>query len=193
MTQPVLFSRPAFPISELSPDAIPRFMSGTLFATSTAPRAIEAISVGDSILTKDGPRRVSRVAQTNVLRQDWAYHRDIWPVRVPVGSLGNARPLRLSPDQRVILSGQVVRKVCGVAALSVPCRDLVGLRGLIVERPLADLRYYGISFGIPAQVDAEGVWCDLDETPPCPVDREAVREAYQAMHAAGEPALRPLE
>jgi len=168
-------------------------MSGTQFATTNGPRAVEDIVVGDSVLTRDGPRRVARVGQSNVSRQDWSYNREIWPVRVPVGSLGNARPLRLSPDQRVVLSGRTVQGICGVAAISVPCRDLIGLRGLILERPLADLRYYGISFGIPAHVDAEGVWCDLDETTAQTVSRDKIREAYQAMHAAGEPALRAMD
>ncbi|CUH26763.1 hypothetical protein JSE7799_00750 [Jannaschia seosinensis] len=195
MSQPPLFSKPGFPETDLTapPRREPpaRFPSGTLLATPNGPRPVEGIIVGDAVVTADGPRRVAQVSRRVTARADWAFARRIWPVRVPVGSLGNPRPLRLAPDQRVILSGDAVQRSSGEAELSVPVGALIGLRGLIIERPLAALRCFGFGFGRPARIEAESVICVLDKDEPFDAEaRERARAAFLAMQVAGEPRLR---
>lgn len=186
MSDQRIFTHAAFPV--IAP-ATPRFTRGSRILTPDGPRDVESLSVGDAVVTRDGPKRIARVEVLRRARPDWAYERDIWPVRVPVGSLGNARPMRLSPDQRILLSGGTVARICDVAEISVALRDLVGLRGVIVERPLADLCYHGLSFGIPAVIQADGVPCEVEAGAAANVGREMSRVAFRAMHAAGEPPL----
>lgn len=188
MSDQRLFTHDAFPVIAA---VAPRFTPGTLLRTPDGPRAIEMLAVGDFVVTRHGPKRVARMDLLRRSRSDWTYDRLSWPVRVPVGSLGNVRPMRLSPDQRVLLSGETVQRICGVAEVSVASGDLVGLRGLIVERPLADLRYHGLSFGIPAVIEAEGVPCEIDSGDAPVVARDVMRAAFHEMHAAGEPPLNP--
>ena len=195
MSQITLFSKPGFPASDLSahPGREPpaRFPSGTMLATPSGPRPVEGIAVGDAVITGEGPRSVTQVSRRVTERADWAFARRIWPVRVPVGSLGNPRPLRLSPDQRVILSGDAVARSSGRSELLVPVGELVGLRGLIMDRPLAALRCFGLSFGRPARIEAETVPCLLDADEPFDrAAREIARAAFAAMQVAGEPRLR---
>ncbi|MCK0166332.1 Hint domain-containing protein [Jannaschia sp. S6380] len=189
MTKPTLFSRPAFPVETVEESPTARFVPGTLLPTPDGPRAVEDLAFGDRVVTRDGPRPIAKTDRTSCPRSEWTYRRETWPVRVPVGSLGNPRPLRLAPDQRVLLSGPTVARICAKPEVAIVISDLVGLRGLIVERPLADLRYHVISFGTPVCVEAEGVPCDVGGRAKA-VDRDKVREAYQAMHSAGEPPLR---
>ncbi|WP_179379528.1 Hint domain-containing protein [Jannaschia marina] len=187
MSEQRLFTHDAFPV--IAPVAT-RFTPGTRLATPEGERPVEGLAVGDAVLTRSGPRRIARVDTRRQARSEWTYDRPAWPIRVPVGSLGNPRPLRLAPDLRVLLSGPTVHRICEVEEISVMLRDLVGLRGLIVERPLADLCYHGLSFGIPAVVEAEGAACEVEGSEGAVVAVDLAREAYHAMHAAGEPPLR---
>lgn len=184
MSEQRLFTHDAFPI------VAPRFTPGTCIVTPDGPRGVERLRVGDAVVTRAGPKRIARISALRRARPDWSYDRACWPVRVPVGSLGNLRPLRLSPEQRVLLSGATVHAICALAEISVALSDLVGLRGVIVERPLADLRYHGLSFDGPAIVEAEGVPCEIEAGDAAVVAREMARVAFQAMHVAGEPPLR---
>lgn len=186
MSEHRLFRHDAFPIAPVAP----RFTPGTAILTPEGPRAVEMLAVGDVVMTRGGPKRIARTEVLRRGRPDWSFARATWPLRVPVGSLGNLRPLRMSPDQRVMLSGASVRAVCSVEEISVALSDLVGLRGVITERPLAELRYHGMSFGSPAIIEAEGVPCEVEAGEAAVVAREMARAAFQAMHAAGEPPLR---
>lgn len=187
MAEHRIFTHDTFP--EVAPVA-PRFTPGTRLRTPDGPREIETLAIGDAVETRDGPRRIARIASLHRTRGEWTYERTLWPVHVPVGSLGNARPMRLSADQDVLLSGEIVRRVCGVGEISVHLRDLVGLRGLIVARPLADLRYHGVAFACPAVVEAEDVPCAIETVAATAVAREMARVAFAELHAAGEPRLR---
>lgn len=187
MSDQRIFTHDAFPV--IAPIAL-RFTPGTCLATPDGPRAVETLIVGDPVDTRDGPKRIARLDVVRRPRSEWTYDRDAWPIRVPVGSLGNARPMRLSPDQRILLSGDTVARVCAVREISVALRDLIGLRGLIGERPLADLRYHGLSFGIPAVIEAEGVPCEIEAGEAAIVAQDMARAAFQEMHAAGEPPLK---
>ncbi|MEM7710005.1 MAG: Hint domain-containing protein [Pseudomonadota bacterium] len=182
-----IFSRPAFAV--LAPPS-PRFLPGTRLATPSGPRNVEVLVEGDLLSTRDGAVPIRRIGVTAVPRAETTSRRDVWPVRVPVGSLGNPVPLRLRADQRVVLAGDQVLEHCGVARASVALSDLVGLRGLMYERPLADLRWFGLALDASALLRVEGAVCELADGPgDSGPDREAARAAFQAMNAVGEPKL----
>lgn len=184
-----VFSRPSFAAPAALAEPVPRFMPGTLVEAPGGPRPVETLQAGDVVATRDGPRAVAAVGLRSVPRGDWTYRREVWPVRVPVGSLGNAVPLRLVAGQRVLLHGHALEEAMGVAELWVSVRALVGLRGLALDRPLGSLRQHGLTLeGGGAAVRVGGVWCDLAEAGEEP-DRDRVRAAFNAMNAAGEPKL----
>ncbi len=193
MTHPILFSRVGLSALTDTSEPVPRFMAGTGIATPDGPRPIEALAVGDAVTTQGGAMRIARLAQTVVPRADWAFQRGIWPVRVPVGSLGNPRPIRAAPDQRVLLRGATVERMCGAPQVSVALSALVGLRGLTLERPLADLRYLGIGFEAVAVIEAEGAFCEVGTAAAMELPRETLRDVFRQMHAAGEPPLRGID
>lgn len=172
-------------------DGMPlNFPAGTRLRTPDGPRAVETLAEGERVSTEAGALVLRRVARRVVPREDWTFARALWPVRVPVGSLGNPHPLRLVGTQRIVLGGEVLRERLGTPEAEVEIGDLIGLCGILHERPVAALRLHGIAFGAPARVEAEGVTCLLDTAPPREApDRETLRAAVQAMHAAGQPPL----
>lgn len=185
-----VFSRPSFAApASAAPQVAPRFTPGTVIDAPGGPRAVETLTAGDLVSTRDGPRAVAATGLRSVPREDWTYRRELWPIRVPVGSLGNAVPLRLPPDQRVMLHGPALEKAMGAPEVWVAIGALVGLRGLAVDRPLGVLRQHGLALeGGGGAVCASGVWCDLAAGGQEPA-RDQVRAAFSAMNAAGEPRL----
>ena len=184
-----VFSRPSFAAPASAPQPAPRFTPGTFIAAPDGPRAVETLAAGDLVTTPEGPRRIAATGLRSLPRADWTYRRDLWPVRVPVGSLGNSVPLRLVPEQRVLLYGQALADAIGEPEVWVAVATLVGLRGLAVDRPLGALRQHGLALeGGGGAVQASGAWCDLGADGAEP-DRERIRAAFVAMNAAGEPRL----
>lgn len=185
-----VFSRPSFAAPAQVIQAVPRFTPGTALDAPGGPRPVETLSRGDLVDTPDGPREVASVGLRSVAREDWTYRRELWPIRVPVGSLGNAVPLRLVAGQRVLLRGRALEAEMGVVELWVSVGALIGLRGLALDRPLGALRQHGLTLAGDAAgaVRVAGVWCELAERGHEP-DRDAVRAAFVAMNAAGEPRL----
>ncbi|WP_147107287.1 Hint domain-containing protein [Tateyamaria sp. syn59] len=77
------------------------FTAGTLIRTPTGDVPIERLEVGDQVSTLDrGPQPVRWMGVT-VVDGRGAYA----PIRFAPGSIGNVRPLFLSPQHRVLLSG----------------------------------------------------------------------------------------
>ncbi|MEM8851418.1 MAG: Hint domain-containing protein [Pseudomonadota bacterium] len=194
MSATTIFSRAAFPTGPAEVGTAiraphPRFLPGTRVATPSGPQAIETLSNGDMLATRDGAMPIVRIGFDTTARADAALHREMWPIRVPVGSLGNPAPLRLRADQRVVLEGEQVLEACNVARVSVAVGDLLGLRGLMSERPLSDLRWFGLSLGGPALIRVEGALCEIDDGAAAVAARDCVRAAFAAMHAAGQPPL----
>ncbi|MEM7490520.1 MAG: Hint domain-containing protein [Pseudomonadota bacterium] len=189
MTATTIFSRPAFAAGPTGAGSRQRFLPGTRLATPTGPRAVESLAEGDLVSTRDGAQPISRLTRLVTPRAEAAMRRTAWPVRVPVGSLGNPQPLRLRADQRVVLEGDQVLEHCDLPRVAVPVGDLMGLRGLMSERPLADLRWIGIELERPALLRVEGVLCAFGADVVDGADRDTVRAAFCAMHAVGMPPL----
>jgi hypothetical protein len=86
-------------------DAIFCFTHGTLIDTPEGPRPIESLAPGDLVTTlSNGSQTLrwvgSRALPHAVLRRNPA----LWPVRIETGTLGNARPLLVSPQHRMLVS-----------------------------------------------------------------------------------------
>ena len=70
---------------------------GTDVLTSTGWRAIEAISVGDAVVTANDNSEVVRwIGQRRLDRTDLENNPKLYPVRISKGTLGNGLPLRIS-------------------------------------------------------------------------------------------------
>jgi Ca2+-binding RTX toxin-like protein len=90
--------------ANLAAMGIPCFTKGTPILTPTGWRPVEDLVLGDLVTTQNGPQRVlwagGRKLEENdlLLRPDWR------PIHLPTGLLGNALPLRLSPQHAVLMT-----------------------------------------------------------------------------------------
>jgi len=121
------------------------FTPGTRIRTATGEVAIEELSPGDRLLTRDdGPQEVV-----------WSGHRrmsgarlfalpDQRPIRLRRGALGVDRPdadLVVSPEHRVMVKGAAAQDLWGEHEVLVRAADLVGDRHITVDHSLRETIY----------------------------------------------------
>ena len=131
------------------------FVRGTLIETADGPRYVETLKQGDMVMTQD------RGAQPLV----WAGGRkvagvgDMAPIRFAAGALGNLRPLMVSPQHRMLVSGWQAELHFGQSEVLVPAKALVnGTTIQPVEMP--EVSYHHILFDQHEVVLSEGIFTE---------------------------------
>jgi len=90
----------------------PCFLTGTLIATPAGGRPVEALAVGDLVLTADGRTVPVRWVGWRTVVTAFGPKLEQAPVEIAADSFGPglpARPLRLTPDHALLLDGLLVQ------------------------------------------------------------------------------------
>lgn len=119
----------------------PCFAAGTLIDTVDGPRPVEALRAGDRVLTRDGGAQPVRWAGSRVVAGGGAFA----PVRFAPGALGNARPLLVSPQHRMLLAGWRVELLFGAPEVLAAALHLVDGR-MVSRAPCARVEYVHLLF-----------------------------------------------
>ena len=132
-------------------------VSGTVIGTGLGWRAVEAIAVGDQVLTFDhglmpvtGVRRERSGAGARNLPQH------LWPLLVPSGAIGNRQALTLLPEQHVMIEADLLEDLYGDPFALLPALALEGWRGVEPLWPPEALDPVTLSFAHPQLVYAAG-------------------------------------
>lgn len=111
-------------------------VAGTKVASTLGWRPIEAIDVGDEVLTFDGGMQpVLDITREVLWRGTAACPKHLWPLRVPIGALGNQDPMFLLPDQNVLIESDTAEEVLGDPFALMPAQALEGVSGIRRIRP----------------------------------------------------------
>lgn len=136
---------------------VPCFVAGTRILTSKGALAIETLVAGDVVLGPDGAEhRLAWVGSVTLEPAETLFQPALWPVVFPAGAIGNAVPLRLSPQHRVVLAHPVAELVMDAPEVLAPATLLVGLAGVETRRPSGPLTYVHLLVDGHAIVLAEG-------------------------------------
>jgi T5SS/PEP-CTERM-associated repeat protein len=124
------------------------FAAGTRIETVDGPMAVEALAVGDRVVTRDGAcEPIVWIGQRAVNCERHPKPETVWPVRVRAGAFGENVPTRdlyLSPDHAVFVNGVLV-----------PVKLLVNGTSIVqVRRP--SVTYYHVELPRHAVILAEG-------------------------------------
>ena len=128
------------------------FTRRTLMETQNGNLPIETLRAGDLVRTLDhGLQHIRWIGSTRVPGR--GVHA---PVRVAAGALGNCRPLWVSQQHRMLLSGWNIEINFGEEAVLVAAKHLTGLPGIdIIDVP--SVEYFHMLFDGHEIVFAEGI------------------------------------
>lgn len=141
--------------------APPCFVAGTRIATETGPRPVEALRVGDRVVTdgRSGPvlREVVWLGHRPVdLRRHPRPHA-VAPVRITAGAFAPSLPARdllLSPDHAVFVPGT------RGAGVLVPAHRLVNGATIVQETTASRVVYHHVELDAHDLLHAEGLRCE---------------------------------
>lgn len=150
------------------PDHVPGpssgLAAGTMVATAMGWRPAEAIERGDLVLTFDRGMQPVKAVISDLA---WVALEEcippLWPLAVPAGALGNARPMLLLPDQMVMLESDTAESVYGDPFTLVRAADLNGFRGIARVQPRGPVETIELQFEHDEVVFADNgglVFCD---------------------------------
>jgi len=133
---------------------------GTDVLTSTGWRAIEAISVGDAVVTANDNSEVVRwIGQRRLDRTDLENNPKLYPVRISKGTLGNGLPLRdllVSRQHRVLVQSNIATRMFGESEVLVSAIKLTKVPGIFVDETVEHVEYFHLLFDKHEIIFAEG-------------------------------------
>jgi hypothetical protein len=125
------------------------FCDGTLISTPSGQRPVEALQVGDMVLTSDGPKALRWIGRRSVTREELAKDPKLRPVQIRPGALGDGLPLqklRVSRQHRMVSSSRPSARMFGPGEVLIPAVKLAQLPGISVENGLHPVTYYHLMF-----------------------------------------------
>lgn len=122
------------------------YATGTLLRTPNGEAAVENLSVGDLLVTRDrGAKPIRWIGRRKLTFADGASNQR--PVLLPAGCLGRntpARDLVVSPQHCILMRGRAVRRDYRVSEVLVPAGCLTGFNGIREMRGKRDVVYHSL-------------------------------------------------
>ncbi len=132
-------------------------MAGTKVASNLGWRVIEALTVGDSVLTFDhGMQEIVEIRRQTFWMDAPDTNYATWPVIVPVGALDNREEMTLLADQGVVVESDAAADAFGDPFSVVPAHALEGVRGITRAAPAHQVELIAVYFAGEEVIYAEG-------------------------------------
>jgi hypothetical protein len=139
---------------------VPCFTKGTLIETPDGMRPIEALAVGDEVVTMDrGPQRIRWIGARALTGQELSEKPKLRPIRIAAGTLGSGLPQRdllVSPQHRMLVRSAIAIRMFNTSEILVAAHALVGVPGITVEENAESVEYFHMLFEQHEIVFAEG-------------------------------------
>ncbi|WP_378942132.1 Hint domain-containing protein [Paracoccus sp. R86501] len=161
------------------------FAAGTLIRTDKGEVAIQDLSKGDMIWTRDNgfqPLRWVGVSHLDAI--DLAAKPKLLPIRIKAGALGVNMPaadLVVSPQHRVLVRSAIAQRMFGAAEVLVAAKHLTELPGIDIDTTVTAISYHHLMFDAHEVVLSNGA------------ESESLYPGPQALRALSAAALAEIE
>ena len=126
------------------------FCRGALIKTTCGEMPVEALSVGDRVLTLDhGYQEIRWIGGRKVSASELETNPRLKPVRIRAGALGRGVPetdLSVSPQHRVLVSSPVALRMFGSSEVLIPANKLLVLPGIDIASEIEGVEYFHMLF-----------------------------------------------
>ena len=145
------------------PIVVPCFTRGSrLLCADGVQRPVEALSIGDSIVTRDrGPQPIRWIGSSKIDADTLGAFPNKRPIRIAAGALGNDRELRVSPQHRMLITGPLARALSpGQDEVLLPAKALLNDSTITVDRDCREVEYFHLLFDRHEVVQSDGAWSE---------------------------------
>ncbi len=136
------------------------FTAGTLIETAEGARPVETLRVGDLVRTADrGLQEIRMIMSRSFDADELRASPNLYPVRISAGALGQGLPrcdLLVSPQHRMMLRSDIVRKMIGCDEVLIPAKKLLAQAGIDIVADLPEVTYVHFLCSRHEVVFAEG-------------------------------------
>lgn len=161
-----------------TPEAIICFVAGTIVETDRGLVAVEDLSVGDLVRTRDHGLQPVRWIARNAIK---CIPEKFRPIRIRAGALAENTPssdLLVSPQHRILVRSAIAQKMFGTSEVLVAAKQLLQIDGIDVAQDLDDVTYVHFLFD-----DHQIVFSNGTETESLYTGAEALKSVGQAARA----------
>lgn len=132
-------------------------IAGTLVATELGWQPVEDLRAGDRVVTFDnGMRPLKAVKIATLYTAAEAAPRQVWPLQIPRGALGNRTEMQVLPGQTLLIESDVAEDLFGDAFLMVKAGVLDGYKGIECSPPSTEVTVVSLEFDGDEVVYANG-------------------------------------
>lgn len=132
-------------------------LGGLNVATSLGWRAVENLRVGDRVLSFDhGLQPVLDIQRESLVMPEGRLPQSHRPILIPAGALENDAPIRVMPDQGLLVESDRVQDILDDPFAVIPARALIGFRGIASVLPADPASVSTIAFGCDEVIYIEG-------------------------------------
>jgi len=143
---------------------IPCFTPGALIATKRGAVKVEALVVGDSVLTRDnGYQNIRWIGRRDLSVAELAAKPELRPVRIAKGALGQNLPeqdLIVSPQHRMLVSLTRAELLFGEHEVLVAASHMLAQAGIQIDETATGVSYIHLLFDEHEIIRADGAWSE---------------------------------
>ena len=154
------------------------FAESTLILTNQGPKAVQDIRAGMRVHTRDhGLREVLWSGRT-----DRKATRELQPIVVPQGALGNDITLKVAANQGLLFTEWRALMFFGEPEVLVEAKGLLGMSG-IHRRQGVQTRFFQIMLDQHTLIQTNGAWTEslhADDVSPATFGADAARDVFEA-------------
>ncbi len=126
-------------------DGVICFTPGTRIETPDGPRLVEELREGDRVQTKDnGAEEIQWIGSRRMTGARLFAMPKLRPIRIRADALGGGRPdaqLLVSPEHRMLVSGDVARALFNTPEVLVLAKDLINSDSIKVDMAVREVTY----------------------------------------------------
>ncbi|MEX3015135.1 cadherin-like domain-containing protein [Gymnodinialimonas hymeniacidonis] len=144
-------------------NVIPCFTPGAMIATPRGEVPVESLREGDKVITRDnGIQEIRWTGKRTLNREELADHLNMKPIFIKAGSLGHNLPERdmlVSPQHRVLITGETPQLYFEESEVLVAAKHLVGRQGIGIMDTMRTT-YIHFMFDRHEVVLSDGAWTE---------------------------------
>ncbi|GHG25130.1 Hint domain-containing protein [Paracoccus aerius] len=141
-------------------EVVPCFLRGTMILTTDGLVAVEDLSVGTLVVTRDNATQPVRwVGHVALPAERLRAQPNLRPIRIAPGALGAnlpAQALLVSPQHRILVRSAIAQRMFGAPEVLVAAKQLLPLEGIDIADDLETVEYFHILFDRHEIVFANG-------------------------------------